>query len=240
VKFLLLTGARRTEAARMTWSEISGADWTLPAARNKVKVDLIRPLSAAAQATIAQLPRIGRQGFVFTNGGDRPIRNFSKSKRRLDRAAGVTGWTLHDLRRTARSLMSRAGVLNDHAERCLGHVMGGVRGTYDPNEFLEEKRRAFEAHGSNRSPAYLQGVLIDRPRHGRLQAHSLMPREYGVELSGVWIEPSHNGKRTAPELKSSPMIFSYQPAPNARQPGLSFARHASRAVIVAQLNEPGG
>jgi integrase len=145
VKFLLLTGARRTEAARMTGSEISGADWTLPAARNKVKVDLIRPLSAAAQATIAQLPRIGRQGFVFTNGGDRPIRNFSKSKRRLDRAAGVTGWTLHDLRRTARSLMSRAGVLNDHAERCLGHVMGGVRGTYDRHEYLEEKRRAFEA-----------------------------------------------------------------------------------------------
>jgi integrase len=145
VKLLLLTGARRTEAARMIWSEISGADWTLPAARNKVKVDLIRPLSAAAQATIAQLPRIGRQGFVFTNGGDRPIRNFSKSKRRLDRAAGVTGWTLHDLRRTARSLMSRAGVLNDHAERCLGHVMGGVRGTYDRHEYLEEKRRAFEA-----------------------------------------------------------------------------------------------
>src|SRR5262249_21779874 len=83
-------------------------------------------------------------------------------------------------------------------------------------------------------------VVIDRPRHGRLQAHSLMPREYGVELSGVWIEPSHNGKRTAPELKSSLMIFSCQPAPNARQPGLSFARHASRAVIVAQLNEPGG
>src|SRR5262245_9117640 len=41
VKSLLLTGARRSEAAEMTWSEISGADWTLPAARNKVKVDLV-------------------------------------------------------------------------------------------------------------------------------------------------------------------------------------------------------
>jgi hypothetical protein len=80
---------------------------------------------------------------------------------------------------------------------------------------------------------------MDRPRHRCPQAHSLMLREYGVELSGVWIEPFHIGKRTAPELKSSPMIFSCQPAPNARQPGLSFARHASGAVIVAQLNEPG-
>jgi hypothetical protein len=32
----------------------------------------------------------------------------------------------------------------DHAERCLGHVMGGVRGTYDRYEYLEEKRDAFE------------------------------------------------------------------------------------------------
>jgi integrase len=89
LKFLLLTGARRAEAAEMTWSEISGADWTLPAARNKVKVDLIRPLSASAQATIAPLPRIGRQGFVFTTGGDRSLGGFSKFKERFDQACGV-------------------------------------------------------------------------------------------------------------------------------------------------------
>jgi integrase len=145
LKFLLLTGARRTEASEMTWSEISGADWTLPAARNKVKVVLVRPLSVAAQTTIAELPRVGRRGFVFTTGGDTPVGGFSKFKRRFDRASGVAAWTLHDLRRTARSLMSRAGVPSDHAERCLGHVMPGVRGTYDRHEYLEEKRHAFEA-----------------------------------------------------------------------------------------------
>ena len=128
-----------------SWSEISGADWTLPAARNKVKVDLIRPLSAAAQVTVAAFPRIGRQGYVFTIGGNSPLGGFAKFKRRLDQACGVTGWTLHDLRRTARSLMSRAGVPSDHAERCLGHVMPGVRGTYDRHAYHEEKRRAFEA-----------------------------------------------------------------------------------------------
>jgi integrase len=144
VKFLLLTGARRSEAARMTWSEIADTDWTLPASRNKVDVDLVRPLSAAAMATIAALPRIGRQGFVFTITGNRPFHSFAKAKCRLDQASGVTGWTLHDLRRTARSLMSRAKVPIDHAERCLGHVMGGVRGVYDRHEFHEEKRHAYE------------------------------------------------------------------------------------------------
>jgi len=49
------------------------------------------------------------------------------------------------LRRTARSLMSRAGVPSDHAERCLGHVIGGVRGVYDRHEYHREKARAFEA-----------------------------------------------------------------------------------------------
>jgi hypothetical protein len=44
--------------------------------------------------------------------------------------------------------MSRAGVASDHAERCLGHVIGGVRGVYDRHEYLEEKRRAFEALAS--------------------------------------------------------------------------------------------
>lgn len=145
LQFLLLTGARRSEAAGMTWGELDGDDWTLPASRNKVKVDLIRPLSPAAQAVLDKIPRIGERGFVFTTGGDCPIGGFSKFKRNFDETCGVTGWTLHDLRRTARSLMSRAGVDADHAERALGHVIAGVRGVYDRHEFREEKHRAFAA-----------------------------------------------------------------------------------------------
>jgi integrase len=145
VQFLLLTGARRSEGAGMTRSELAGADWTLPADRNKVKVDLIRPLSAAAQAVLAKLPHVGRRGYLFTTGGDRPLGGFSKFKRALDKRSGAMGWTLHDLRRTARSLMSRASVSSDHAELCLGHVLAGVRGVYDRHAYHAEKQRAFEA-----------------------------------------------------------------------------------------------
>ena len=63
----------------------------------------------------------------------------------FDKASGVKWYTIHDLRRTARSLLSRAGVNADVAERCLGHVIGGVRGIYDRHEYFEEKKRAFEA-----------------------------------------------------------------------------------------------
>jgi integrase len=145
VQFLLLTAARRAEAAEMTRREIEDTDWTLPEARNKVKVDLVRPLSPAAQDVLAKLPRIGKAGYIFTTAGRSGLGGFSKFKRRLDETAGVRGWTLHDLRRTARSLMSRAGIPSDHAERCLGHVIGGVRGVYDRHEFHAEKKRAYEA-----------------------------------------------------------------------------------------------
>jgi integrase len=140
VRFLLLTAARRTEAAGMEWAEVVSGDWTLPAARNKTAQDLIRPLSKSALAT---LPAPNGQ-YVFGRKG-KPLQVFTEPKAALDEASGVTGWTLHDLRRTARSLMSRAGVPSDHAERCLGHVIGGVRGTYDRHEYHAEKARAFDA-----------------------------------------------------------------------------------------------
>jgi integrase len=89
--------------------------------------------------------------------GHGAISGFSKFKRAFDEAVlaaqrahdanakPMPRWTLHDLRRTARSLMSRAGVAPDHAERALAHVIPGIRGTYDLHEFRDEKRRAMEA-----------------------------------------------------------------------------------------------
>ena len=145
IQFLLLTAARRDEARNMTRAELEGSDWILPAARNKVKVDLIRPLSPAALDILNRVPRIDGGEFVFSNSGRRPFSGLSKAKKKFDKAAGVHGWTLHDLRRTARSLMSRAGVNSDHAERCLGHVIGGVRGVYDRHQFYNEKRDAYAA-----------------------------------------------------------------------------------------------
>jgi len=143
IKFLLLTAARRCEASSMTWDEIEDGVWVLPAARNKVKQDLARPLSGAAQHLVDGLPRIGR--YVFTYGGVKPLSGFVMTKARLDAASGVRGWTLHDLRRTARSLLSRAGIAPDVAEMCLGHVLVGVRGTYDRHGYHAEKKHAFEA-----------------------------------------------------------------------------------------------
>jgi integrase len=136
-RFLLLTACRRGEAGQMQWKEIDGNNWTVPAARNKVKQDLIRPLGKAALSLLG--PRGEDVDFVFSVTPGKGLRGFSRIKKRLDRISGVKDWCWHDLRRTARTLMSRAGANPDHAERCLGHIIGGVRGVYDRWAFLDEK-----------------------------------------------------------------------------------------------------
>jgi integrase len=145
VRFALLTATRRNEAAHMRRDELSNGDWIIPAERMKGKKghkrDHLVPLSAAAKAIIDDLPVLGP--FVFTANGRRPIRGFATFKADFDRRCGVTGWRIHDLRRTARSLMSRAGVGADIAERCLAHVIGGVRGVYDRHAYRDEKAHAF-------------------------------------------------------------------------------------------------
>jgi integrase len=142
VRFLLLTAARRNEAAKMTWAEVADGLWTLPAERNKTGVELVRPLSVAALGVLAGQPRNGP--WTFTRTGNASLSGLARFKIVLDRASGTQGWTLHDLRRTSRSLMSRAGVQSDVAELCLGHVLGGIRSVYDRHGYVEEKRIAFE------------------------------------------------------------------------------------------------
>jgi integrase len=70
--------------------------------------------------------------------------NFGRAKERLDKACGVRGWTVHDLRRTARSLLSRANVRPDISERVLGHTIRGVEGVYDVFEYTSEKAEALQ------------------------------------------------------------------------------------------------
>jgi integrase len=173
-RFLLLCGCRRGEAAglrpdaeigavrctqpqgeREVEVEVAGV-WTLPAARSKTKVPVIRPLSKAALAVLDGLPRIDGSPFAFTSAtGRTAISQFSAPKRRLDAAAGLAGYGLHDIRRSSRSLMSRAGVNNDVAEKCLGHSRGDIIERYDQHKYLDEMRHAFEA----------LAALIDRIVH---------------------------------------------------------------------------
>jgi integrase len=143
--FTLYTACRRSEAAGLRWDELlDDGVWVLPARRCKINRDVVIPLSGPARQIVAQRPHLG--DYVFSTVGRRPLTDFAKYKRAFDEACGVRErWTIHDVRRSSRTLMSRAGVPSDHAERALGHVIGGARGVYDRHAYQREKAEAFEA-----------------------------------------------------------------------------------------------
>ena len=152
VRALLLTAQRRDNVATMRWEELSDVGWIIPAEKFKTGQEQVVPLTDAVED---QLGEKRKKGFVFSSdGGKRAFSGYSKSKKALDariavlrrraRRPPMPHWVLHDLRRTARSLMSRAGVPADHAERALGHAITGVRAIYDRHAFLAEKRDALQ------------------------------------------------------------------------------------------------
>lgn len=152
VRLLMLTGQRREEVGDMTDPELDmkAALWTVPAWRTKAKREQITPLSPAAMAILHEAPRRADRDLIFS-GGAKGFSAWSGSKKRLDARIRATGqapfdWTLHDLRRTAATVMAdRLGVLPHVVEAVLNHVSGhkaGVAGVYNRATYLTEKRDA--------------------------------------------------------------------------------------------------
>jgi integrase len=119
------------------WSELDAhGTWTLPSSRNKVKFDLVRPLSKLA---LSQLVMNGEpRAFFFTNG------KITRHHCALLKRSGTKDWRLHDARRACRTLLSRAQVSTEVAERALGHRRPTIERTYDQHKFIDELRLAYE------------------------------------------------------------------------------------------------
>jgi integrase len=212
VRALLLTAQRRSEVAEMRWEAVDGDVWTIPADGHKTgdrAGDMMVPLTAAALALMGK-PR--KRGFVFsTTAGSEAFSGFSKAKRALDKRIAelretegrepMPHWVLHDLRRTARSLMSRAGVASDIAERVLGHVIPGVRGVYDRHAYAAEKSDALE-----RLAKLVGGIIA-----GKVQEQQ--PADAEVDAPGQ--EPFATSRGAARQS-------GYQPMPSPR---LHASRH---------------
>ena len=150
VGLLALTGQRREEIASLTRDEIDLEKryLTFPGARTKNGKPHMVHLSEAALALLAHLP--DRRPFVFSSTGERPFQNFSPAKRQLDNLSGVTGWRLHDLRRTCVSGMARLGIAPHVADKILNHQSGtisGVAAVYQRHEFMVERKAALNLWG---------------------------------------------------------------------------------------------
>jgi integrase len=146
VKVAILTGQRPGEVSGMRREELHGDTWILPSERVKNKKSHSVPLSRQAMAIIEAAPQVSSE-YVFSYAEGRPLRGFHHAKQALDKASGVGGWTLHDLRRTCASGLARLGVSIAVIEQILNHRGGslaGVAGVYIRHQFETEKRAALQ------------------------------------------------------------------------------------------------
>ena len=150
---LLLTGQRRGELARAKWSEIDFGEktWTIPDENAKAGRGHVVPLSDWALEEFHALKRLSRgsRWVLPDREGEQhidPMRLSRGIARCLTRfkAHGIEPFTLHDLRRTCRTGLSRLKVEPHIAERVLNHVQPGIVGVYDRFAYLDEKREALE------------------------------------------------------------------------------------------------
>jgi integrase len=150
VRLLILTAQRREEIGGLRWSEITDAAIELPADRVKNDQAHTVPLSGPARTIIQALPRRDGREFVFGRG-EGGYSGWSRSKARLDERIAdmnkgpLPGWTLHDLRRTAVTMMAELGVQPHVIEAAINHISGhkgGVAGIYNKATYSQEKTTA--------------------------------------------------------------------------------------------------
>ncbi len=139
----LLTAMRRNELSGLKWADVKSDRIVIEAARAKTGVQHEVPITTALRALLNAQPRT-KSPLVFGSmkkvGAE--MSGWSKMLPRLTKAAGVD-FTLHDLRRTTRTLMSRLGVSEDAAELAIGHARADLIARYNRDEAWEARVDAF-------------------------------------------------------------------------------------------------
>jgi integrase len=155
VRIALLTGQRKDKLLHMKWEHLEDGVWSIPTeAREKGNAgDLELPKEALT--VLDGLPRFASCPYLFTYG--RVPLEADSAKLAFAAKVKIEPWVIHDLRRTAKSLMARAGVLPHISERVLGHVIKGVEGIYDRHEYKDEKADAL------RKLAGLIALIVNPP-----------------------------------------------------------------------------
>lgn len=155
VALLLALGVRKGELIAAKWEEfnIKNAIWNIPQERSKTGVGISVPLPSVVTEWLQELQvRAYGSEYVFPkrrkskrNGHISPdTLNSAIQKLFREDKFKIEHFTVHDMRRTCRSLLAGAGVPGHVAERCLNHKLKGVEGIYDRYDYLDERREALQ------------------------------------------------------------------------------------------------
>lgn len=126
--FALATGARREECLRMTWTEVGLEEgvWRLPAGRAKSGKSRVIPLNDVSRQVLARRSAERRSEYVFPGRHDGHLVSPEKAWKRVLRKAGIVDLKIHDLRRSAATLILNEGGSMAQAGNLLGHAPGST------------------------------------------------------------------------------------------------------------------
>ena len=178
-QFLLLTAARKMEAAGARWREfdLERQIWTVPLERFKSKSPHLVPLTPEVLALLETLPRFhsGDHLFSCTTYGREPVTVLHAAKARLDElmlaqlrrddpAAQLPPWRTHDLRHVVRTRLAELKVNDTVAEMLMGHAKRDpMQRVYDQSQRLDDIRLAAEAWQSE-----LRRIISKAPTGGKV------------------------------------------------------------------------
>ena len=138
----LLTGMRRSELSGLRWSDIRDRI-ALEARHTKGGAAHEIPLTGLMRATLAKQPHTSSALVFPSSRANGRISGWTKLVKRLVKESGVE-LTMHDTRRTCRTLMSRLGVNEDIAELAIGHQRADLIARYNKDSAWEKRVEAFE------------------------------------------------------------------------------------------------
>ena len=154
VRLLILTGQRRGEIAGLRWPWINTRDQTitLPGEITKNGLEHTFPYNGQVAAILEAIPHLNSTDLLFPSrvSDERQVSGWSKFKKQL--TDGVAGWTLHDLRRTFRTLHGEIGTDREIAERLINHAAGvttEVEAIYDRFTYMPQMRAAMDKYDAH-------------------------------------------------------------------------------------------
>lgn len=156
LRLILLTMTRKNEVLKAPWSEfdIDASLWELPPERTKKKKPHMIPLSTQAIAILktirpdshAEDPITNYSTWVIPGRSGKPMSDATiNTALKQAQWFGLQPFTVHDLRRTASTILHEQGWDTDVIEKALNHTMPGVRGVYNRAEYLDKRREMLQA-----------------------------------------------------------------------------------------------
>ncbi len=148
---LLLTLVRKSELLNARWEDVDleKTEWHIPAENSKTGKPHIVYLSSQAVDLFRELRHLSAGSELVLPCRSSLTKPFSDNA--LNKAFGeavrdrdISYFTIHDLRRTASTLLHEAGFNSDWIEKSLAHEQKGVRGIYNRAEYADQRRNMLQ------------------------------------------------------------------------------------------------